>query len=213
MFSKWTLKEVVNALIALVVYLLFTAGLYYLLILLVKQKVLPYGWASEAFIVWPAAVGGLSSLPLSYLVLKKGFGSTLIFPLIFLVIGITTGYVNMLLAWIIMGATMVIAEGLRFIIGYKNKWSARVAVPVASLVPFLSFVGYYFSYDTYILNDPLKNAIIESLGEAQANGYLSEMKFHSSIMLFAAVFVAIIVASAFGEYLMEVFTKKNQETK
>lgn len=207
MFAKWSLKGVLKAILAIVLYLVITLGMFYLFYFLVEKKIIPYRMAGDIYVVLPPVICGIASLPLSYLIIKGRFLSSAIGPLLFMVIGITTGYITSILTWIIMFAAIVLAEGIRFIIGYKSKWSYRVCAPIASSVPFLSMIGLYFTFDTYITNCPLLRFLQD---ERIISSVSQELKYHSTIPLFISIGVAVLFASAFGNYLMECFINKSK---
>lgn len=187
MFTKWTKKEAGRFLLCFVVMVV--------LVLLTELPgfLSPFYWSvfsvGSAFV----AVG-----PIAYVMnMKKGFGSSAVLILLWLIINRCAGEMGMPVMWAWIIALAVIVEVLRKLIGYDSIRSIRICAPIAALAPFAPIVPLYFSKAKFLA------LALEEMSEE----YVAVLDKYGTLTRGIIVLALMLIVGAVGERLTERIAK------
>lgn len=183
MFTKWTKKESLKAVICFVV---FFAGV---LATQLPGYLSPLYWA-----IYPVFAAFVAAGPLTCMMdMKPGFGSAAIFPVLWFIVYRCMGELGMPVMWVICFTFIIAAEIIRKLMGYSNPGSIRVSVPVACLSAGCMVFPLYVS----------KSAFIARAAAEMDASYVAGLDKYGTVLMFIIVIALSIVMASVSERLTE----------
>lgn len=183
MFTKWTKRESIKALICFAV---FFAG--------VLATQLPGFLSPLYWCLYPILASFVAAGPLTCIMyMKPGFGSAAVLPVLWFVVYRCVGEMSMPIMWIICFTCIIAAEIIRKAMGYSTPGSIRIAAPVASLATSCMVMPLYVSKSTFIAR----------AAEEMDPAYVAGLDKYGTVWMFIVVVIVSIVAASVSERLTE----------
>ena len=183
MFTKWTRKEAARFFICFAV--------FFALVLLTQLPgfLSPLYWA-----LFPILSAFVAAGPLTCVMdMKRGFGSTAVIPLLWLIVYKCIGEFSISLMWIWIVALLVIGEIVRRAIGYEKPAGIRVCVPIMSLVPMGYLIPMFFT----------KASFLEAAAAELDPAYVAGLDRYGTKGMFVIVLVLSVVTAVISERISE----------
>lgn len=183
MFTNWTKKESLRALLCFAV---FFAGV---LAIQLPGFLSPLYWS-----IYPVFAAFFAAGPLTCMMdMKPGFGSAAALPLLWFIVYRCLGEMAMPVMWVIFFVLVIAAEIIRKVMGYSSPGSIRVAVPVASLSAGCMVLPLYVSKSTFIARAAAE----------MDSAYVAGLDKYGTVWMFIIVIVISIVTASISERLAE----------
>lgn len=183
MFTKWTKKESLRALLCFAV---FFAG--------VLATQLPGFLSPLYWSIYPVFAAFFAAGPLTCMMdMKPGLGSAAALPLLWFIVYRCLGEMAMPVMWVIFFVLVIADEIIRKVMGYSSPGSIRVAVPVASLSAGCMVLPLYVSKSTFIARAAAE----------MDYAYVAGLDKYGTVWMFIIVIVLSIVTASISERLAE----------
>lgn len=193
MFTKWSKKESLRALICFAV---FFAGV---LATQLPGFLSPLYWA-----IYPVFAAFVAAGPLTCMMeMKPGFGSAAILPVLWFIVYRCVGELGMPVMWVICFAFIIAAEIIRKMMDYSDPGSIRAAAPVAALSAGCMVFPLYVS----------KSAFIARAAAEMDPSYVAGLDKYGTVCMFLVVTALSILTASISERLTEriIAGRKNNE--
>jgi len=193
MFTKWSKKESLRALICFAV---FFAGV---LATQLPGFLSPLYWA-----IYPVFAAFVAAGPLTCMMeMKPGFGSAAILPVLWFIVYRCMGELGMPVMWVICFAFIIAAEIIRKMMDYSDPGSIRAAAPVAALSAGCMVFPLYVS----------KSAFIARAAAEMDPSYVAGLDKYGTVCMFLVVTALSILTASISERLTEriIAGRKNNE--
>jgi len=183
MFTKWSKKESLRALICFAV---FFAGV---LATQLPGFLSPLYWA-----IYPVFAAFVAAGPLTCMMeMKPGFGSAAILPVLWFIVYRCMGELGMPVMWVICFVFIIAAEIIRKMMDYSDPGSIRAAAPVAALSAGCMVFPLYVS----------KSAFIARAAAEMDPSYVAGLDKYGTVWMFLVVTALSILTASISERLTE----------
>mgnify|MGYP002856460255 CR=1 FL=1 len=191
MFTKWTKKEIITAVISFIV--------FFVLILLTQ---LPGFLSPLYWCLFPIFAAFFAAGPITYFAaMKRGIGSAVMIPLLWFLLYKLMGEFGMTMMWVGVLIVLIAGETIHILIGCEKLASIRASVPVLCLAPSCNLLPLYFQKKAFL------NAALEEMEQSYVDG----LARYGHIWMFCIVTVLCIAAATVSERFTEKLLKITED--